>query len=158
LAQKAKAVTKSARGSPSSQRELAKKCLADAVTHLEATQKQVAESLKSSGRALQSSVQNTPPRRVLLQKRSAKSLPQSVRPSSSKPATGEYHANFIAVIFEDKSEAYERLHVALQRFSRSEVGRRDVAALTSAIASKRWCIGVRSALPSSQICSAAFTC
>ena len=66
--------------------------------------------------------------------------------------------NFIAVIFEDKSEAYERLHVALQRFSRSEVGRRDVAALTPAIASKRWCIGVRRALPSSQICSAAFTC
>ena len=57
LAQKAKAVTESAKGSISSQRDAAKKHLADGVTHLEATQKHVAESLKSTGQSLQTSVQ-----------------------------------------------------------------------------------------------------
>jgi uncharacterized protein (DUF885 family) len=57
FAQKAKAVTESAKGSISTQRDAAKKHLAEAVTHLEATQKQVAESLKSSGQAFQTSVQ-----------------------------------------------------------------------------------------------------
>jgi ABC-type Zn uptake system ZnuABC Zn-binding protein ZnuA len=57
LAQKAKAVTESAKGSISTQHEAAKKYLADAVTHLEATQKHIAESLKSSGQAFQTSVQ-----------------------------------------------------------------------------------------------------
>src|SRR5271169_2897773 len=57
LAQKAKAVTESAKSSIGTQNEAAKKHLADAVTHLEATQKHVAESLKSSGQALQTSAQ-----------------------------------------------------------------------------------------------------
>jgi hypothetical protein len=56
LAQKAKAVTESAKGSISTQRDAAKKHLADGVTHLEATQKHVAESLKSSGQSFQTSV------------------------------------------------------------------------------------------------------
>jgi uncharacterized protein YqgV (UPF0045/DUF77 family) len=57
LAQKAKAVTESAKGSISTQRDAAKKLLADGVTHLEATQKHVAKSLKSSGQSFQTSVQ-----------------------------------------------------------------------------------------------------
>ncbi len=57
LAQKAKAVTESAKGSISTQRDAAKKHLADGVTDLEATQKHVAESLKSSGQSFQTSVQ-----------------------------------------------------------------------------------------------------
>ena len=57
LAQKAKAATESAKGSLSTQHDAAKKHLADAVTHLEATQKQITESLKSSGQAFQTSVQ-----------------------------------------------------------------------------------------------------
>jgi hypothetical protein len=57
LAQKAKAVTESAKGSISTQRDAAKKHLADGVTHLEATQKHIAESLKSSGQSFQTSVQ-----------------------------------------------------------------------------------------------------
>jgi hypothetical protein len=57
FAQKARAVTESAEGSISTQHDTAKKHLADAVTHLEATQKHVAESLKSSGQAFQTSVQ-----------------------------------------------------------------------------------------------------
>ena len=57
LAQKAKAVTESAKGSISTQHDAAKKHLADAVTHLEATEKHVGESLKSSGQAFQTSIQ-----------------------------------------------------------------------------------------------------
>ncbi len=47
FAQKAKAVTESAKGSIGTQHEAAKKYLTDAVTHLETTQKHVGESLKS---------------------------------------------------------------------------------------------------------------
>jgi hypothetical protein len=57
LAQKAKAVTESAKGSIGTQQEAGKKHLTEAVTHLEATQKHVAESLKSSGQAFQTSAQ-----------------------------------------------------------------------------------------------------
>jgi hypothetical protein len=57
VAQKAKTVTESAKSSIGTQSEAAKKKLAEAVTHLEATQKHVAESLKSSGQAFQTSVQ-----------------------------------------------------------------------------------------------------
>jgi len=57
LAQKAKAATESAKGSISTQNDAAKKHLADAVTHLEATQKHVGDSLKSSGQAFQTSIQ-----------------------------------------------------------------------------------------------------
>jgi hypothetical protein len=57
FAQKAKAVTESAKGSLSTQHEAAKKHLTEAVTDLEATQKHVAEGLKSSGQAFQTSVQ-----------------------------------------------------------------------------------------------------
>ena len=57
LAQKAKTVTESAKGAISTQRDAAKKHLTDGVTHLEATQKHVAESLKSSGQSFQTSVQ-----------------------------------------------------------------------------------------------------
>jgi hypothetical protein len=57
LAQKAKAAAESAKGSISTQHDAAKKHLADAVTHLEATQKHVGESLKSSGQAFQTSIQ-----------------------------------------------------------------------------------------------------
>jgi hypothetical protein len=56
LAQKAKGVAESAKGSISTQNDAAKKHLADAVTHLEATQKHVGESLKSSGQAFQTSI------------------------------------------------------------------------------------------------------
>ena len=54
--QKAKAATESAKGSLSTQHEAAKKKLSEAVTHLEATQKHITESLKSSGNALQTSI------------------------------------------------------------------------------------------------------
>lgn len=57
MAQKAKAAAESAKGSISTQHDAAKKHLADAVTHLEATQKHVGESLKSSGQAFQTSIQ-----------------------------------------------------------------------------------------------------
>jgi protein-tyrosine-phosphatase len=57
FAQKAKTVMESAKGSISSQHEATKKYLTEAVTHLEATQKHVADSLKSSGQAFQTSVQ-----------------------------------------------------------------------------------------------------
>jgi hypothetical protein len=56
FAQKAKSVAESAKGSISTQNEAVKKHLADAVTHLEATQKHAAESLKSSGKAFQNSI------------------------------------------------------------------------------------------------------
>jgi hypothetical protein len=56
VSQKAKAVTESVKSSITGQNDAAKKHLADAVTHLEATQKHVAESLKSSGQAFQTSV------------------------------------------------------------------------------------------------------
>jgi hypothetical protein len=58
FAQKAKAAMESAKGSMNTQKDDAKKHLADAVTKLETTQKQIAESLKSSGQAFQTSVQN----------------------------------------------------------------------------------------------------
>jgi hypothetical protein len=57
LAQKAKVAAESAKGSLSTQQDTAKKQLADAVTKLEATQKHITESLKSSGQAFQTSVQ-----------------------------------------------------------------------------------------------------
>jgi hypothetical protein len=56
LAQKAKAAAESAKGTLSTQQDAAKKHLAEAATHLEATQKQIADSLKSSGQAFQTSV------------------------------------------------------------------------------------------------------
>ena len=56
FAQKAKSVTESVKGSIGAQQETAKKYLNDAVTHLEATQKHAAESLKTSGQAFQTSV------------------------------------------------------------------------------------------------------
>jgi hypothetical protein len=56
VSQKAKAVTESVKSSITGQNDAAKKHLADAVTHLEATQKHVAESLRSSGQAFQTSV------------------------------------------------------------------------------------------------------
>ena len=56
LAQKAKAVTESAKDSLNAQNEAAKKHLAEGVAKLEATQKHVAEGLKSSGQAFQTSV------------------------------------------------------------------------------------------------------
>jgi hypothetical protein len=54
--QKAKVAAESAKGSISTQHDAAKKHLADAVTHLEATQKHVSEGLKSSGQAFQNSI------------------------------------------------------------------------------------------------------
>jgi hypothetical protein len=57
FAQKAKAAAESAKGSLGTQHDAAKKHLSEAVTYLEATQKHVAESLKSSGQAFQTSVQ-----------------------------------------------------------------------------------------------------
>jgi ElaB/YqjD/DUF883 family membrane-anchored ribosome-binding protein len=57
LAQKAKAATEAAKGSISTQHDAAKKHLADAVTDLEATQKHIGDSLKSSGQAFQTSIQ-----------------------------------------------------------------------------------------------------
>jgi exonuclease VII small subunit len=56
IPQKAKAVTESVKASIGAQNEAAKKQLTDAVTHLEATHKQLTESLKSSGQAFQTSV------------------------------------------------------------------------------------------------------
>ena len=56
FAQKAKAVTESAKGSLSTQNEAAKKHLSEAVSKLEATQKHVAEGLKSSGQTFQTSI------------------------------------------------------------------------------------------------------
>jgi hypothetical protein len=57
FAQKAKAAAESAKGSLSAQQDAAKKHLADAITHLEATQQHITDSLKSSGQAFQTSVQ-----------------------------------------------------------------------------------------------------
>jgi len=56
FAQKAKAVTESAKGSLNAQNEAVKKHLTEAVGKLEATQKHVAEGLKSSGEAFQTSI------------------------------------------------------------------------------------------------------
>jgi len=56
FAQKAKAVTDSAKGSLATQHEASKKHLSEAVSKLEATQKHVAEGLKSSGQAFQTSI------------------------------------------------------------------------------------------------------
>jgi hypothetical protein len=57
FAQKAKAAAETAKGSLSAQQDAAKKHLADAITHLEATQQHITDSLKSSGQAFQTSVQ-----------------------------------------------------------------------------------------------------
>ena len=54
--QKAKAAMESIKATMGTQNEDVKKNLAGAVTHLEATQKHAAESLKSSGQAFQTSV------------------------------------------------------------------------------------------------------
>ena len=56
LGQKAKAVTESAKASIGSQNDAAKKHLTEAISKLEATQKHVAEGLKSSGQAFETSV------------------------------------------------------------------------------------------------------
>ena len=59
IPQKAKALADSVKSSMGAQNEAAKKRLAEAVTHLEATQKHVAESLKSSGQAFETSVRQS---------------------------------------------------------------------------------------------------
>ena len=56
LAQKANAVTESAKAAFSPQNEAAKRHLTEAVTQLEATQKHIAEGLKTSGNAFQTSI------------------------------------------------------------------------------------------------------
>ena len=56
IPQKAKAVTEALKGSMNAQNEATRKNLAEAVKFLEATQKHVGESLKSSGQAFQTSV------------------------------------------------------------------------------------------------------
>ena len=56
FAQKAKAVTDSAKASIGAQQDVTKKHLAEAVTALEAAQKHAAEGLKSSGQAFQASI------------------------------------------------------------------------------------------------------
>jgi len=56
---KAKAVMDSIKGTIGAQNEATKKQLAEAITHLEATQKHAAESLKNKGQALQTSVTQT---------------------------------------------------------------------------------------------------
>ena len=56
IPQEAKTVTDSIKGSMGVQNEAVKKHLAEAVTHLESTQKHATESLKSSGQAFQTSV------------------------------------------------------------------------------------------------------
>src|SRR5580765_3609983 len=56
LSKKAKAAMDSAKASMTTQNEAAKKNLSDAVTYLQATQKDLAETLKSSGQAYQASV------------------------------------------------------------------------------------------------------
>ena len=55
ISQKAKALTDSVKGSMGAQNEVAKKDLAGAVTYLQSTQKNIGESLKSSGKAYQDS-------------------------------------------------------------------------------------------------------
>ena len=59
FAQKAKAVAESAKGSLSAQNDAVKKHLAEALTHLEATQKHAADAVKSSGQAFQTSIKQT---------------------------------------------------------------------------------------------------
>jgi len=56
IPQKAKTVAESIKSSMSAQKDATKKALAEAVTHLEATQKHASESLKSSGQAFQTSI------------------------------------------------------------------------------------------------------
>jgi len=56
FAQKVKAVTDSAKGTIGPQYQAAKKHMTEAVTQLEATQKHLAESLKTSGQAFQNSM------------------------------------------------------------------------------------------------------
>lgn len=58
FAQKAKAVTESVKGSIGKQQEAAKKGLTEALTHLEATQKDIAEGMKTSGEAFQTSIRH----------------------------------------------------------------------------------------------------
>jgi hypothetical protein len=83
LAQKAKGVAESAKGSISTQQDAAKKHLADAVTQLEATQKHVAESLKSSGQAFQTSVKKV----VADARASAQSVSEAVAAKRSAAST-----------------------------------------------------------------------
>ncbi len=59
FAQKAKAAAESVKASMAAQHEAAKKHLKEALTHIEATQKHIAEGLKSSGQALQTSIRQT---------------------------------------------------------------------------------------------------
>ena len=59
FAQKAKAVTETAKASLSAQEDATKKHVADAITHLEATQKHAADGLKSSGQAFQNAIKKT---------------------------------------------------------------------------------------------------
>ena len=59
FAQKAKTIAASARSSLDAQRDATKKHLAEAVTHLEETQKHAAEGMKSSGQAFQDSIKKT---------------------------------------------------------------------------------------------------
>ncbi len=54
--QKAKAVAESLKGSIGAQNQAVKKHLTEAVTHLEATQKHIAEGVKSSGKAFETSI------------------------------------------------------------------------------------------------------
>ncbi len=58
FAQKAKSVWVSIKLSVGAQNEPVKKHLTEAVTHLQATQKHVAEGLKSSGQAVETSIRN----------------------------------------------------------------------------------------------------
>ena len=59
FAQKAKAIAASAKSSLAAQQDATKKLLAEAVTHLEETQKHAAEGIKSSGQAFQDSIKKT---------------------------------------------------------------------------------------------------
>jgi hypothetical protein len=86
VAQKAKAVTESIKGSIGAQNAATKEHLKEAVTHLEATQKHAAEALKSSGQAFQTSA-----RKVLADTRaSVQKLSEAV---AAKRAAVSTHAH-----------------------------------------------------------------
>lgn len=59
FAQKAKVVTEFAKASLGAQQDATKKRLAEAVAHLETTQNDAAEGLKSSGQAFETSIKKT---------------------------------------------------------------------------------------------------
>ena len=99
------------------QNEVAKKRLAEAVTYLEATGKHAAEGVKSSGKEFQTAVRQTiADARAAAQKVSEAVAAKRTAPNplSARESRRGRMRNYIAVVFDDTSKAYEGLHAIWQ--------------------------------------------